>query len=241
VTTAALSPLTEARGRQQGLNRSDNCPSARLHRSSDGHDITPAGCQNLSGCPNGMYLGRYLSSARHVALCYTPHCTPGSSPYAYKRKDQGPLREGGPRGDEDGTGARLKPLAPSPAWTLVTPYCKRTRPGRGTNTKAAGFPPLSRRSPTASLSPLRARPRARPIWAGARGDIHSSAQGPPGLETPTVGAPGRGLLRVDEQLPVKLQMGSLQQPLQPGMVLRFGSLEFMSLDGSYDMILLIVA
>jgi hypothetical protein len=33
-------------------------------------------------------------------------------------------------------------------------------------------------------------------------------------------------------------MGSLQQPFQPGMVLRFGSLEFMSLDGSYDMILL---
>jgi hypothetical protein len=50
--------------------------------------------------------------------------------------------------------------------------------------------------------------------------------------------PGRGLLRVDEQRPVKLQMGSLQQPLQPGTVLRFGSLEFMSLDGSYDMILL---
>jgi hypothetical protein len=79
----------------------------------------------------------------------------------------------------------LKPLAPSPAWTLVTPYCKRTRPGRRTNTKAAGFLPLSRRSPAASLSPLRARPRARPIWAGARGDIHSSAQGPPGLGTPT--------------------------------------------------------
>jgi hypothetical protein len=33
-------------------------------------------------------------------------------------------------------------------------------------------------------------------------------------------------------------MGSLQQPLQPGMVLRFGSLEFMSLDGSYDIVLL---
>jgi hypothetical protein len=33
-------------------------------------------------------------------------------------------------------------------------------------------------------------------------------------------------------------MGSLQQPLQPGMLLRFGSLEFMSLDGSYDMVLL---
>jgi hypothetical protein len=33
-------------------------------------------------------------------------------------------------------------------------------------------------------------------------------------------------------------MGSLQQPLQPGTMLRFGSLEFMSLDDSYDMILL---
>jgi hypothetical protein len=32
-------------------------------------------------------------------------------------------------------------------------------------------------------------------------------------------------------------MGSLQQPLRPGTVLHFGSLEFMSLDGSYDMIL----
>jgi hypothetical protein len=33
-------------------------------------------------------------------------------------------------------------------------------------------------------------------------------------------------------------MDNLQQPLQPETVLRFGSLEFMSLDGSYDMILL---
>jgi hypothetical protein len=33
-------------------------------------------------------------------------------------------------------------------------------------------------------------------------------------------------------------MGSLQQPFRPGTTLRFGSLEFMSLDGSYDMILL---
>jgi hypothetical protein len=32
-------------------------------------------------------------------------------------------------------------------------------------------------------------------------------------------------------------MGSLQQPLRSGTVLHFGSLEFMSLDGSYDMIL----
>jgi hypothetical protein len=124
-----------------------------------------------------------------------------------------------------------------PVWTLITPYCKRTRPGRGTNTKAEGFPPLSRPSLASSLSPLRARPRVDPSGLGHATTLHSSAQGPPGLETPTVGAPGRGLLRVDEQLPVKLQMGSLQQPLRPGTKLCFGSLEFMSLDGSYDMIL----
>jgi hypothetical protein len=33
-------------------------------------------------------------------------------------------------------------------------------------------------------------------------------------------------------------MGSLQQPLQPGTLLRFGSLEFMSRDDGYDMVLL---
>jgi hypothetical protein len=80
--------------------------------------------------------------------------------------------------------------------------------------------------------------RADPSGLGHAATIYSSVQGPPGVEMPTVGAPGRGLLCVDEQLPVKLQMGSLQQPLQPGTLLHFGSLEFMSLDGSYDMILL---
>jgi hypothetical protein len=80
--------------------------------------------------------------------------------------------------------------------------------------------------------------RADPSRLGHAATIYSSVHGPPGVETPTVGAPDRGLLRVDEQLRVKLQMGSLQQPLQPVTVLRFGSLEFMSLDGSYDMILL---
>jgi hypothetical protein len=100
------------------------------------------------------------------------------------------------------------------------------------NTKAAGFPLCL------FSSPLRAPSRADPSGLGHAVTIYSSVQGPPGVETPTVGAPGRGLLRVDEQLPVKLQMGSLQQPFQPGTMLRFGSLEFMSLDGSYDMILL---
>jgi hypothetical protein len=68
--------------------------------------------------------------------------------------------------------------------------------------------------------------------------IYWSVDGPRGSETPTVGAPGRGSLRVNEHFPVEFQMGSLQQPLQPGTVLRFRSLEFMSHDGSYDMVLL---
>jgi hypothetical protein len=47
-----------------------------------------------------------------LAHCNTPHCTPGPSPYAYKRKVQGPLTEGWPRG-EGRDGARAGPLAPS--------------------------------------------------------------------------------------------------------------------------------
>jgi hypothetical protein len=34
-------------------------------------------------------------------------------------------------------------------------------------------------------SPLRARPRARPIWAGARGTLTRRLRDPPSLETPT--------------------------------------------------------
>jgi hypothetical protein len=33
-------PLAEARGRQQGSDSPDSCPSTGLKRSSDGHDIT---------------------------------------------------------------------------------------------------------------------------------------------------------------------------------------------------------
>jgi hypothetical protein len=54
------------------------------------------------------------------------------------------------------------------------------------------------------------------LGRGTQRQIYWSVQGPPGSETPTVGASGRGLLRVNEHLPV----------------------EFMSLDGSYNMVLL---
>jgi hypothetical protein len=72
----------------------------------------------------------------------------------------------------------VTPLAPPPAWTLVTPYCKRTRPGRGTNTKSAGFPPLSLSRSGRLFPPSRFVSR-RPIWAGARGDISVVGPGTP--------------------------------------------------------------
>jgi hypothetical protein len=65
-----------------------------------------------------------------------------------------------------------------PRGTLVTPYCKRTRPERGTNTKVAGFPPLSRPSPGTFFPPSRSASR-QPIWAGARGDISLIGPGTP--------------------------------------------------------------
>jgi hypothetical protein len=104
------------------------------------------------------------------------------------------------------------------------PYYKRIHSGAGQH--------------EAAIFPLCVPSRANPSGLGHAATIYSSVQGPPGVETPIVGTLGRGLLRVDEQLPVKFQMGSLQQPLQLGTLLRFGSLEFMSLDDSYDMVLL---
>jgi hypothetical protein len=65
-----------------------------------------------------------------------------------------------------------------------------------------------------------------------------SVEGPLGPKRRQLVRQVGGLLRVNEHLPVEFQMGSLQQPLQPGTVLHFGSLEFMSCDGSYNMVLL---
>jgi hypothetical protein len=175
-----------------------------------------------------MYLGLWLLSVRHVSTLLHPHCTPGPSPYVYKRKVQGSRTRG--------LAARENGLADGPSLSLslsLTNACNPTASasalGAGQH-EGRGFPLL--------FLPALCSVSRRPIWAGTRSDNLLVGPGTPRVETPTVGAPGRGLLRVDEQLPVKLQMGSLQQPLQPGTMLRFKSLEFMSLDGSYDMILL---
>jgi hypothetical protein len=85
---------------------------------------------------------------------------PGSSapPTAMTSHEQG-----WPRGEDMTARAGL---SLPPTRTLVTPYCKRTRPGRGT-TRRPQVSPLHL-SPS-GFPPSRSVSR-RPIWAGARGD-----------------------------------------------------------------------
>jgi hypothetical protein len=140
------------------------------------------------------------------------------------------LREGhievgaGARGDTDTltTGLSISRSRPRPLATLVTPT---------TSTPVQDNISL--------IFPLVFHLASTHLGRSTQQQIHWLADGPRGSETPTVGAPGRGSLRVNEHFPVEFQMGSLQQPLQPGTVLRFGGLEFMSLDGSFDMVLLL--
>jgi hypothetical protein len=161
-----------------------------------------------------MYIGLWL--------LYTPivHLDPLLA--SIKGRSRALIREGGRAGGRADEPAHTLPLSPSR--TLVTPTASAPTPAQDNTSR--GFPPF-----VFHLAPTH-------LGWGTQRQFYSSVQGPPGVDTPTVGAPGRGLLRVDEQLPVEFQMGSPQQPLQPGTLLRFGSLEFMSLDGSYDMVLL---
>jgi hypothetical protein len=81
-----------------------------------------------------MYIGLWLLSARHVSTLLHPHCTPGPSPYIYKRKVQGPRTGGGRAGGRAGGQALSLSLA-----NACNPYCKRIHPGRRT-TRSRGFP-----------------------------------------------------------------------------------------------------
>jgi hypothetical protein len=79
-----------------------------------------------------------------------------------KGRSRALVREGWPRG---GTGRRIRlSLSLSPSRTLVTPYCKCTRPGRRTTRRPRVSPFACLLFPP-SCSVLR-----RPIWAGTRGD-----------------------------------------------------------------------
>jgi hypothetical protein len=115
------------------------------------------------------------------------HCTPGSSPYAYKRKDQSPLREGWPRGDEDETGALLRPLASlsrvdacNPLLQAHPTWARDEHEGRGIPTSLT--PVSDRLAPP----PFALALALDPSGLGHAATLTSRPKGPPGLTTPTL-------------------------------------------------------
>jgi hypothetical protein len=218
MTTSILSPL-----RKQGdVSNIPAAPTAVLLQDSGAPPTaTISRAQGSSTSPTATLActqGSGTSLPDTLAHSYTPIIHQDPLLASIKGRSRALMREGhaGGRADERACSLSLA--------NACNPYCKRI--------------PLAQDNTSRVLPPLCSISR-QPIWAGTRSDNFTRrSRDPPGVETPTVGAPGRGLLRVDEQLPVELQMGSLQHPLQPGTLLRFGSLEFMSLDGSYDMVLL---
>jgi hypothetical protein len=217
MTTVVLSPLQK----QGDVSKIPAAPTAvLLQGSSTSPTATLSPTQGSSISPTATLActqGSGTSLPDTLAPSYTPHCTHGPSPCIYKREVQG-LNVRGHAGERANEQAHSLSLA-----NACNPYYEHTPLARDNTSRV--FPLVFHLVPT-HLG-----------WDVQR-QIYSSVQGPPRVETPTVGAPGRGLLRVNKQLPVEFQMGSLQQPLQPRTLLHFGSLEFMSLDGSYDMVLL---
>ena len=168
MTTAVLSPL-----RKQGyVSKDPTAPTAVLLQGSSAPPTATIpheqGSNTSPTATSACTWGPGSSPLDTLAHCYTPHCTPGPSPCAYKRKVQGShmrrlaARENGPAHK-----ALALSLSLSPTRTLVTPYCKRTRPGR----RATRRP---RVSPLPVSSPLRAPSRADPSWLGHAATICSS-------------------------------------------------------------------
>jgi hypothetical protein len=175
MTTAVLSPLQK----QGDVSKDPTAPTAVLLQGSSAPSTatTPheQGSNTSPIATSACTWGSGSSLLDTLAHCYTPHCTPGPSPYVYKRKVQGP-RTKKVAARENGLTRSLTPSL-SPSRTLVTPYCKRIRLGRRT-TRGRGFPLL--------FSPLVSPSRADPSGLGHAATIYSSVQGPPGVETPII-------------------------------------------------------
>jgi hypothetical protein len=166
MTTAALSPL-----RKQGdVSKDPTAPTAVLPQgSSTPPTVMTSHEQGAKTSPAATTACTYGSSSSlldTLAHCYTPHCTPGPSPYAYKRKVQGSrtrrlvARESG----------LPDSLSHSPSRTLVIPLLQAHLTWAQDNTKAAGFPfPLS-----SFPTPFRAPSRADPSGLGHAATIYSS-------------------------------------------------------------------
>jgi hypothetical protein len=210
-------------------------PLQDSRRPPDGHVIICIGLRALPCQP------RYLPA--------TPHCTAGHLLMSIKGGVQGPRGERRGKKNEH-TSIRTHGRTAAETSRRTTKGQEKTSRGR---TPSLYLPrslllTLSRPrflatlvTPTTStlvqdntrlIPPLVFHLAPTHLGRDTQRQIYSSVQGPPGSEMPTVGAPGRGLLRVNKHFPIEFQMGRLQQPLQPGTMLRFGSLEFMSLDAA---------
>src|SRR5699024_3041419 len=125
MTMAALRPL-----RKQGdVSKDSTAPTTVLpHGSSAPPTATTSHGQGANTSPAATTACTQRASSSvlgTLAHCYISYCTPGPSPYAYKRKVQG-SRTRRLAARENGM-ARIS-LSLPPTRTLVTPYCKRTRP-----------------------------------------------------------------------------------------------------------------
>jgi hypothetical protein len=144
MTTAALSPL-----RKQGdVSKDSTAPTAVLPQGSSAPPTATSsheqGAKTSPAATTACTQGSSSSLLDTLAHCYSPivHLDPLLTPI--KGRSRALVREGWPRGR---TGWRVGlSLSLSPTRTLVTPYCKRTRPGRRTTRR-------SRVSPFACLLP----------------------------------------------------------------------------------------
>jgi hypothetical protein len=139
MTTAVLSPL-----RKHGdVSKDPTAPTAVLPQGPSAPPTATTsheqGSNTSPTATSACTQGSGSSPLDTLAHCYAPRCTPGPSPYIYKRKVQGPRTRRWPRG-RTGQRTRLS-ISLSPLRALVTPYCKRIRPRRRT-TRGRGFPLL---------------------------------------------------------------------------------------------------
>jgi hypothetical protein len=107
---------------------------------------------------------------RALAHCYTPRCTPGPSPYVYKRKVQGPRKKVAAR--ENGLTRSLTPSLSLSLANACNPLLQAHPPWAQDNTRP--------RVPLTIFPPLVSPSRVDPSGLGHAGTIYSSVQGPPG-------------------------------------------------------------
>jgi hypothetical protein len=160
MTTAALSPLQK----QGDVSKDSTAPTAILPQGSSAPPTATTsheqGAKTSPAATTACTLGSSSSLLDTLAHCYIPHCTPGPSPYAYKRKVQG-SRTRGLAARENGSARKSLALSHADA---CNPLLQAHPTWAQDNTKAASFPfCLSPFPPSCSVS-------RRSIWAGTRGD-----------------------------------------------------------------------